>query len=141
VLHRGHHNLKTAAFWDSDQSVDGTLRWTTATGRTITTYPYVYDHPDNLPIRTSPLEARHGGRLAQVFNPDIPLPGHFSIFDEIDWTQALAPATPKPRQHLWQPQHMTGQHAEVTPRPNQEQPGEPGQPADLPARLNGPPPF
>ena len=54
ALHRGHHNLKTGGFWDSDQSPDGTLRWTTATGRTVTTYPYVYDHPDNLPVKTSP---------------------------------------------------------------------------------------
>jgi hypothetical protein len=37
ALHRGHHNLKTAGLWDSDQSPDGTLRWTTATGRTVTT--------------------------------------------------------------------------------------------------------
>ena len=77
ALHRGHHNLKTARFWDSDQSPDGTLRWTTATGRTVTTYPYVYDHPDNLPIKGSTLEARLGSRLAQVINPDIPMPGRF----------------------------------------------------------------
>jgi hypothetical protein len=56
-LHRGHHNLKTAGFWDSDQPPDGSLTWTTATGRTFTTYPFIYDHPDNTPIRTSTLEA------------------------------------------------------------------------------------
>jgi hypothetical protein len=32
ALHRGHHNLKTSGFWDSDQSAGGTLTWTTATG-------------------------------------------------------------------------------------------------------------
>ncbi|HZY00886.1 MAG TPA: hypothetical protein VFE92_15570, partial [Dermatophilaceae bacterium] len=42
ALHRGHHNLKTAGFWDSDQSADGTLTWTTATGRKVTTHPYLY---------------------------------------------------------------------------------------------------
>jgi len=101
ALHRGHHNLKTAGFWDSDQSVDGTLQWTTAAGRTVTTYPYVYDHPDNIPVQASSLERRLGIRLAKVINPDIPIPGRFSMFDEIGWAQALAPATPQPRQHIW----------------------------------------
>jgi hypothetical protein len=101
AVHRGHHNLKTSGFWDSDQSPDGTLTWTTATGRSVTTYPYVYDHPDNLPIRTSSLERRLGRLLTKVINPDIPLPGHFSLFDELGWAQALAPATPRPRQHTW----------------------------------------
>jgi hypothetical protein len=101
ALHRGHHNLKTGGFWDSDQSADGTLTWTTATGRSVTTYPYVYDHPDNLPVTTSLLEAHQGSRLATVLNPDIPLPGHLSVFDELDWAQTLAVATPKPRQHTW----------------------------------------
>jgi hypothetical protein len=105
ALHRGHHNLKTAGFWDSDQSVDGTLRWTMATGRTVTTYPYVYDHPDNVPIDTSNLEARFGRRLAAVLNPDIPLPGHFNIFDHIGWAQDLAPATPAPPKHTWTEGH------------------------------------
>jgi len=101
ALHRGHHNLKTAGFWDRDQKPDGSITWTTATGRTVTTYPYVYDHPDNLPFKTSGLERHLGRRLAKVINPDIPLPGHFSIFEEIAWAQALAPATPQPRQHTW----------------------------------------
>ena len=101
ALHRGHHNLKTSGFWDSDQSTDGALCWTTATGRSFTTYPYTYDHPDNLPIDTSNLEAHLGRRLARVLNPEIPLPGHFSIFDEIDWTTTLAPATPTPPPHQW----------------------------------------
>ena len=101
AVHRGHHNLKTGGFWDSDQSPDGALRWTTATGRSYTTYPYIYEHPDNLPIRISNLEAHLGRRLAPAINPDIPLPGHFSIFDHLDWTQALAPATPQPPQHTW----------------------------------------
>jgi hypothetical protein len=99
ALHRGHHNLKTVGFWDSDQSPDGTLRWTTATGRTVTTYPYVYDHPDNLPVTTSVVEARFGRRLAPAINPDIPLPGRFNIFDHMDWLQALAPAIPQPPPH------------------------------------------
>jgi len=105
TVHRGHHNLKTAGFWDSDQSPDGTLTWTTATGRTMTTYPYIYDHPDNLPIQTSPLEQRLGTRLAAVINPDIPLPGHFNLLDEIDWRQALTPATPQPPPHTWAVAH------------------------------------
>jgi hypothetical protein len=75
ALHRGHHNLKTAGFWESDQSPDGALRWTTATGRSVTTYPHVYDHPDNLPVRTSTLEARLGRRLAPAINPKSPCPG------------------------------------------------------------------
>lgn len=121
ALHRGHHNLKTGGFWDSDQKPDGTIVWTTATGRTVTTYPYVYDHPDHLPIKASPLETHLGRRLAKVINPDIPLPGHFSIFDEIDWAQALAPATPRPR-HEW-PSEFTR-----------------GQPADPPTPVDDPPP-
>ena len=101
VLHRGHHNLKTSGFWDSDQQLDGSLHWRTATGRKVATYPFVYDHPDNLPIKASSLEVRLGRRLAKVINPDIPLPGKFNIFDEIGWAQALAPVTPTPRQHTW----------------------------------------
>ena len=123
ALHRGHHNLKTSGFWDSDQSLDGTLCWTTATGRTVMTYPYVYDHPDNLPIDTSRLEVRHGRRLARVINPGIPLPGHFSIFDEIDWAQTLAPARPAPPQHQW-PTKLTE-----------------GRPTGVAADLSAPPPF
>jgi hypothetical protein len=100
-LHRGHHNLKTTGFWDSDQSRDGTLTWTTATGRTFKTYAYIYDHPDNLPIQTSTLEQHLGTRLAPLINPDIPLPGHINILDEINWHQALAPATPQLPPHTW----------------------------------------
>jgi len=114
ALHRGHHNLKTSGFWNSDQSPDGTLRWTTATGRTVSTYPYVYDHPDNLPVKTSNLEARFGRRLAPMINPDIPLPGHLNILDHIDWSQALAPATP-------QPPLPTPPTATATARANQQQ--------------------
>jgi hypothetical protein len=124
AVHRGHHNLKTAGFWDSHQSPDGSVRWTTATGRTVTTYPYIYDHPDHLPVDTSRLEARLGRRLAQVLNPDIPLPGHLSIFDEIDWSQALAPATSPPRQHTF-----------ATARSRQNQP------ATAAALDDAPPPF
>ena len=109
ALHRGHHNLKTAGFWDSDQSPDGTLLWTTATGRTVKTYPFVYDHPDNLPIDISPLEACLGRCLARVVNPGIPLPGHFNIFDELDWSQALSPAIPAPPPHQWST-HLTEEH-------------------------------
>ena len=101
ALHRGHHNLKTGGFWDSDQSRDGSLIWTTATGRTVTTYPYVYDHPDNLPIRASTLESRLGRQLARAINPDVPLPGRLSIFDEIDWAQTLRPAIPERPRHTW----------------------------------------
>ena len=122
-LHRGHHNLKTAGFWDSDQQRDGTLVWTTATGRTVTTYPYIYDHPDNLPVDTSHLEARLGRRLTTVINPDIPIPGRLNIFDEIGWAQALAPATPPPTQLTY-----AGVHHEI-PEP------------DWKTRLTGEPPF
>ena len=125
AVHRGHHNLKTSGFWDSDQSPDGALRWTTATGRSYTTYPYIYEHPDNLPIRTSNLEAHLGRRLAPAINPDIPLPGHFSIFDHLDWTQAQAPATAQPPQHTW-----------ATARANQRQFAVNTAPDDP-----GPPPF
>jgi hypothetical protein len=120
-LHRGHHNLKTSGFWDSDQSLDGTLTWTTATGRTFTTYPSIYDHPDNTRIKTSTLETHLGRRLAPATNPDIPLPGHFSIFDELDWGEALAPATPPPPQHTWanaafsQKQRLTATTTTTTP--------------------------
>ena len=122
-LHRGHHNLKTTKFWDSEQSVDGTLTWTTATGRTFTTYPYIYDHPDNLPVDTSTLEAHLGRRLAPVINPEIPLPGHFTIFEEIAWAEALAPAKPPPTQYTYASAH--------------HQPPEPA----WKARLTGEPPF
>jgi hypothetical protein len=67
----------------------------------VTTYPYVYDHPDNIPVQASCLERRFGRQLAKVINPDIPLSGRFSMFDEIGWAQALAPATPQPRHHIW----------------------------------------
>jgi hypothetical protein len=123
ALHRGHHNLKTAGFWDSEQAIDGTLCWTTATGRTVTTYPYVYEHPDNLPIDVSTLEARLGRRLSRVINPDIPMPGHFSIFDEIDWAQTLAPDNPAPPQHHW-PTQLTKEQSDVST-----------------ANLEAPPPF
>jgi len=122
ALHRRRHNLKTAGLWDSDQSPDGTLTWRTATGRTYTTYPYIYDHPDHLPVKTSTLETIHGRRLAKVINPDIPLPGHLSIFDQIDWGHALTPH-PGPRQHQW-----------PSPR-TREQPEEPR------SSVDGPPPF
>ena len=125
-MHRGHHNLKTAGFWDSDQATDGTLTWTTATGRTITTYPHIYDHPDHLPVQTSPLETRHGTRLAQILNPAIPLPGHLNIFEHIDWAQALAPATP-------QPPH----NPRATTRTSQHQPTSPA----AASRDDTPPPF
>ncbi|MHB8185097.1 MAG: HNH endonuclease signature motif containing protein [Dermatophilaceae bacterium] len=102
-LHRGHHNLKTSGFWDSDQSADGTLQWTTAVGRTVTTYPYVYDHPDNLPVETSSLEQCIGRQLTEVINPDIPLPN--DIFDQVAWSRALAPATLPPTQYTFAGRH------------------------------------
>lgn len=124
ALHRGHHNLKTAGYWDSHQKPDGTVAWTTATGRTMTTYPYIYDHPDNQPVKTSPLEARLGRQVAKIINPDIPLPGHLSAFDEIGWAQALAPTTPPPAQFIWSATH----HEDPAP-------------ADRKASLSGEPPF
>jgi hypothetical protein len=125
AVHRGHHNLKTSGFWDSDQSPDGALAWTTATGRRFTTYPYVYDHPDDLPIRSSYLEAHLGRRLAPWVNPEIPLPGHFSIFDHLDWAQALAPTTAQLPTHTWE-----------TAEANQKQ-----RAATTASRDPGPPPF
>jgi hypothetical protein len=117
TLHRGHHNLKTAGFWDSVQSPDGTLTWTTATGRTITTHPHIYDHPDNLPITASPLETHLGTRLAHVLNPAIPLPGHISIFDEVDWARKLTPSSPQVPQYHWSPQHQGSPQHVVTTTP------------------------
>jgi len=131
ALHRGHHNLKTAGFWDSDQQPDGTLQWTTATGRKVTTYPYAYDGPDNLPFKASILEVRLGRRVAGVINPDIPLPGTFNIFDQIDWAQALTPATPQPREPVAPPRHIV-----ATPRQGHER-SDVSAPVDDP----GPPPF
>ena len=104
-LHRGHHNLKTSGFWNSDQSPDGTLTWTTSSGRTFITYPFIYDHPDNLPFHTSSLEARLGRRLTTVTNPEISIPGYFSIFEEIAWAEALAPATPPPASYTFASTH------------------------------------
>jgi hypothetical protein len=118
AVHRGHHNLKTSGFWDSDQSPDGTLTWTTTTGRKVATYPYVYDHPDNLPVATSQLEAHHGRRLAPILNPDLPPPGRPSIFDELRWAQTLAPtttATGQPPQHTG----ATTRDNQATKRDNQ----------------------
>jgi hypothetical protein len=116
-LHRGHYNLKTGGFWDSDQSPDGTLTWTTATGRTFTTYPCIYDHPDqDLNPRNTP-----GPPTRTSNQPRHPLPGHFSIFDELDCGQALAPATPLPPQHTWasaaisQKQRLCATTATTTP--------------------------
>ena len=123
AVHRGHHNLKTAGFWDSNQQPDGTLQWTTATGRTVTTYPYVYDHPDNIPLKASSLEVRVGRRLARALNPDIPLPGHLSTFEEIAWAQALTTATPTPPPHQW----PTGRTSQQSAQP--------------PASVDDPPPF
>ena len=85
----------------------------------------MYDHPDNLPIRSSHLEAHLGRRLAPVINPDIPLPGHLNIFDHIDWTQALAPAIPQLPKHPW-----------ATPEANRKQRTDTTAPPDP-----GPPPF
>ena len=124
ALHRGHHNLKTAGYWDSNQEPDGTVAWTTATGRTVLTYPYIYDHPDNVPVKTSPIEARLGRHLAKVINPDIALPGHLNIFDEIGWAQTLAPTTPPPTQFTWAATH----HDDPAP-------------AGWEASLSGEPPF
>jgi len=135
ALHRGHHNLKTSGFWDSDQSPEGTQVWTTTTERNFTTYPYIYDHPDNLPIRTSALEALLGRRLAPEINPPIPIPGHFSIFDHIDWTQALAPAEPQPPQHPWPTTQTHQKHAQANPAPPDPAPPDPAPPDP------GPPPF
>lgn len=135
ALHRGHHNLKTAGFWDSDQARDGTLRWTMATGRTVTTYPHVYAHPDNVPIDVSNLEARFGRRLAGVLNPDIPLPGHFNIFDHIGWAQDLAPATPAPPKHTWPEGQKQPTIAKVKAQAREEWA------AAWQTRQNGPPPF
>jgi hypothetical protein len=123
-LHRGHHNLKTAGFWDSHQSRDGTLIWTTATGRTVITYPYIYDHPDNLPVKTSHLEATYGRQVAQVINPDIVQYGQLNIFEEMAWARALAPTTPSPTQHIWTTTH-----------------DESSEPADRKPSLSGEPPF
>jgi hypothetical protein len=122
-LHRGHHNLKTTTFWDSEQSADGTLTWTTATGRTFTTYPYIYDHPDNSPVHTSTLEAHLGRRIAPVINPEIPLPGHFSVFETIAWAEALSPAKPPPTEYTYAFAHD-----------NDTEP-------DWKTRLSGEPPF
>jgi hypothetical protein len=122
AVHRGHHNLKTSGFWDSDQSPDGLLTWTTATGRTFTTYPYVYDHPDHLPVRTSPVEAHLGRRLAPLINPDIPLPGHLSIFDHINWTQALAPTISQPPQHTWATTQTNQKQRVATKAPREPSP-------------------
>jgi hypothetical protein len=94
-LHRGHHNLKTAGFWDSDQSADGSLCWTTAAGRTITTYPYMYDHPDHFPVATSPAETCYGTQLARVLNPDVPCPGDVSMFDELGHAGTINGNTPR----------------------------------------------
>jgi hypothetical protein len=156
ALHRGHHNLKTTGFWDSEQSADGTLAWTTATGRTVKTYPYIYDHPDNLPIATSNLEARLGRRVARFINPLVPLPGHVNIFDEIDWTAppepAPVPASPDAACPEPAPWHSP-QQWQPWPRPQLEfAPHAPRRDsrkkrpkrklnADLLARFSGPPPF
>jgi hypothetical protein len=150
ALHRGHHNLKTAGFWDSDQSTDGSLCWTTAAGRTMTTYPYVYDHPDFHPIAASPLETIYGTHLARLLNPDIPRPGHVSILDEMDWAQTAkhttratgatraTRATPKLPLHEWP--HLlrllpSSKVSSPHPRTSQKRP------ADLLTVSSGPPPF
>ena len=129
ALHRGHHNLKTSGFWDSDQCPDGTLRWTTATGRKVTTYPYVYEHPDNLPISGSHLQARLGARLAPVINPAIPKPGHLSIFDQIAWAATQTPTIPTPP-HRW-PTPLTTETPAASSTPA----------ADLTPADQTPPPF
>ncbi len=106
TLHRGHHNLKTAGFWDTQQDPDGTLTWTTALGRTVRTYPYIYDHPDNLPITGSALERHLGTRLAAVINPDIP--AFNDVFDQIAWSHTLKPVTPPPAHFTYDgPDHHT----------------------------------
>ena len=97
---------------------DGTLTWTTATGRTYTTYPYIYDHPDDQPVKTSTLETIHGHRLAKVLNPHIPLPGHLNIFDQINWAHALTPHTHNPNTPWpWQEPATTNPQPHPTPTP------------------------
>jgi hypothetical protein len=56
----------------------------------VTTYPYIYDHPDHLPVTASSLETQLGSKLAAVLNPAIPLPGHINLLDEIRRAQKPA---------------------------------------------------
>jgi len=83
-------------------------------GRPSAIQPPIYEHPDNLPVRTSHLEARLGRRLAPAVNPQISLPGHFSIFDHLDWTQALAPAAPQLPEHSWATAQANQKRREAT---------------------------
>ena len=124
ALHRGHHNLKTGGFWDRDQTPDGTVTWTTATGRTVRTYPFVYDHPDNHPIQTSPLEARLGTVLGQVINPDIPR--FDNDFEQAAWSRALAPVTPPTVQFTYEgSHHEESRHKDKQRDPKTAQAGDP----------------
>ncbi|MEO8107141.1 MAG: DUF222 domain-containing protein [Actinomycetes bacterium] len=42
VLCRHHHRLKHSPNWNAHLEPDGTMRWTTPTGATLTTYPWAY---------------------------------------------------------------------------------------------------
>lgn len=95
--HRGHHNLKTRGWWNTEQRPDGVIHWTTATGRKYTTHPFVYDDPADLPAHQSLMERRLGTRLAPTLNP-APLSARGRDFMVgFEWGEALADATPPPR--------------------------------------------
>lgn len=53
--HRRHHNLKTRRHWRSEPGPDGTLVWTTATGRRYVSWPMDYrDETQTDPCRPPP---------------------------------------------------------------------------------------
>jgi len=69
--HRGHHNAKTRRWWTSVQDPDGTITWTTATGRQYQTHPHVYDDPHGQPIDPTTLDAGlDAATLDDAMTPD-----------------------------------------------------------------------
>ena len=117
--HRGHHNLKTRGWWSTEQDLDGVIRWTTATGRRYTTYPYVYDDPADLPAHQSMMERRLGARLAPVLNP-APLSTRGRDFMVgFEWGEALADTTPPPGVAIEPPppRHRVGAVERADPGP------------------------
>src|SRR5450631_642811 len=102
ALHRGHHNLKTSGFWDSDQFADGTVCWTTATGRTVTTYPTSTSTPTTCPSTPQPSRCAWAGDWRGFSTLTSPCP---------DTSASSTKSTgPEPSPPPPQPHHHTSGH-------------------------------
>ncbi|WP_052593680.1 HNH endonuclease signature motif containing protein [Luteipulveratus mongoliensis] len=66
LLHRAHHETKTRRWWHSQQAPDGSVRWSTLTGQSITTHLADHHNPAEL---TEPDLSRLEQELAALLEP------------------------------------------------------------------------